>query len=172
MKVHRDQTWTRRGFSLLWDVDALARVVEPAGVVSLRKLFALARDWPAELPGTAGDALVVAGLEGLLDALAPDDAGTWLENDLKRLMLEFQNEYEGVAALVFWLPSGRKRLTMSRATEEYFWKRSPAREPHLPLGRCLWAGAESDAARILAAADPDPDPDGKAYVGLYHPRIS
>ncbi len=83
MNVHRDQTWTRRGSSLLWDVDALAGVAKPAGVVSLRQLFLLARHWPADLPGTTGGAVVVAGLEGRLDALGSEDAETWLENDLK-----------------------------------------------------------------------------------------
>ncbi len=172
MKIHRDQTWTRRGLSLLWDSDALARIVAPGDVVSLRQLCAIARRWPAELPGADGDALIVAGLEGLLDTLAPDDAQTWLEHDLKQLILDFQNEYEGSAALIFWLPAGRRRLTMSRATEAYSWQHSPAKKPHLPLGRYLWAGAESDVARILVSDEANPDPDGPAYIGLYHPRIS
>ena len=172
MKIHRDNTWTRRGVSLIWDPNALGDIVDPVHVVSLRELHGIARVWPDELPGNDGDALVVAGLEGLLDTLSPTDAEIWLEYDLKHLILDFQSEYEGRAALIFWLPSGSKRLTMSRATEEYFWKQSPDRGEHLPLGRCLWAGAESDAARILVSDEDDPDPDGAAYIGLYHPRLS
>ena len=42
----------------------------------------------------------------------------------------------------------------------------------LPLGRCLWGGAEADVARILVSEEKDPDFDGEAYVGLHHPRIS
>jgi len=171
MKLQRDDTWMRRGLSLLWDAGALARVTDPRAVLSLRQLFTLT-SWPEDLPGTGGDALVVAGLEGLLDTLSPEDAEVWLENDLRHRILDFQNEYEGTAALVFWLPSGRRRITMRHASEEYFWKPSPAREPYVPLGRHLWAGAEPDVARILVSEESDPDPDGDAYVGLYHPRLS
>ena len=173
MNLHRASGWMRRGLSLLWDADTLSSVVPPGSVVSLREFFAIARSWPDELPGAGGDALVVAGVEGCLDALSPDDGSTWLETDLKRVILEFQDEYQGQAALILWLPSGRRRVVMAPATEEYFWKYATSRTaPTLPIGRCLWAGAESDAARIIVSDTHDPDIDGPAWVGLYHPRIS
>lgn len=163
----------RRGFSLLWDADTLFGVAPPPGVVSLREFFAMTRSWPEELPGVGGDALVVAGVEGCLDALGADDGTTWLESDLKRAILEFQDEYQGQAALILWLPSGRRRVVMAPATEEYFWKNATSRTaPTLPIGRCLWAGADSDAARIIVSDASDPDIDGAAWVGLHHPRIS
>jgi hypothetical protein len=147
--------------------------VSPSEVVSIREFFAMAKAWPEELPGEGGDALVVAGVEGCLDALSDDDGKTWLEVDLKRAILGFQEEYEGQAALILWLPSGRRRVSMVRATEEYFWtNRSSRNADGLPIGRCLWAGAESDVARILISDAPEPDVDGDAYAGLYHPRIS
>ena len=133
----------------------------------------MTRSWPEELPGAGGDALVVAGVEGCLDALGDDDGQAWLETDLKLAILSFQDEYQGQAALILWLPSGRSRINMVPATEEYFWKtRSSASVPGLPIGRCLWAGAEPDAARIIVSEARNPDVDGDAYVGLYHPRIS
>ncbi len=173
MRVLRDSGWTRRGFSLLWDPNALSKVASPSGVVSIRQFFSMANAWPEDLPGTGGDALVVAGVEGCLDALTDDDGKVWLETDLKQAVLSFQEEYEGQAALILWLPSGRRRVSMVRATEEYFWKSDSSRSvPGLPIGRCLWAGAESDVTRILISDAADPDVDGDAYVGLYHPRIS
>ena len=173
MNLQRGTGWMRRGFSLLWDADTLFRVIPPAGVVSLREFFAMTRSWPDELPGVGGDALVVAGVEGCLDALRADDGSTWLESDLKRAILEFQDEYQGLAALILWLPSGRRRVVMAPATEEYSWKNATSRTaPLLPIGRCLWAGADSDAARIVVSDASDPDLDGPAWVGLYHPRIS
>ena len=173
MNVQRDSGWMRRGLSLLWDADSLFKVVAPAGVVSLREFFAVARSWPDELPGAGGDALVVAGAEGCLDALGADDGSAWLETDLKQIMLDFQDEYQGQAALILWLPSGRRRITMAPATEEYNWRNAASRTaPSLPIGRCLWGGAASDAARIIVSDAPDPDIDGSAWVGLYHPRIS
>ena len=173
MNLQRDSGWMRRGVSLLWDAAALSKVVSPAAVTSIRGFSAMSRSWPDELPGFGGDALVVAGVEGCLDALAHGDGQVWLETDLKPLILLFQEEYEGQAALILWLPSGRIRISMVTATEEYLWKTgSSTSEPGIPIGRCLWAGAESDAARIIVSAASNPDLDGSAYVGLYHPRIS
>ncbi len=173
MQILRQRRWVRHGFSLLWDPTTLASVASPDQVLSMRECFALRHDWPDELPAGGGDALVVAGLEGCLDALDPDDAVTWLESDLKALVLDFQACYMGDAALILWLPSGGKRIRMSAATERYTWTLPP---PHgdrtLDLGRCLWAGAESDVARILVSDDPNADYDGPAWVGLHHPRIS
>jgi hypothetical protein len=173
MKLQRDSGWRRRGFSLLWDASALSEVVAPTDVVSIREFFAITKSWPEVLPGSSGDALVVAGVEGCLDALDDKDGTLWLETDLKHAILDFQEEYEGQAALILWLPSGRRRVGMVRATEEYFWRtRSSKDAPGLPIGRCLWAGAESDVARIVVSSEASPDVDGGAYVGLYHPRIS
>ena len=173
MNIHRHRGWTRRGFSLLWEPRALADVIAPSAVVSMRELFALRQAWPGELPGSGGDALVVAGLDGCLDSLSEADALTWLETDLKSVVLDFQAHYQGQAALILWLASGRTRIGMDLADEEYYWKVAAGRDAaRLPLGRCLWAGAETDVARILVSDEKVPDLDGEAYVGLHHPRIS
>ena len=173
MKLHQQGVWKRRGVSLLWDPAALREVLNPSDVVSIRQFFDLSRAWPEELPSSGGDVLVVAGMEGCLDVLEPTEAETWLEADLKTAILDFQHEYEGSAALMFWLPSGRRRLKMGRATEEYFWLAgSTGSGQEVPLGRCLWGGAEADVARIMLTGDARPDADGEAYAGLYHPRIS
>lgn len=165
--------WKRRGFSLLWNPRVLTTVIAPTAVVSVRDLFAFRKAWPDELPGSEGDSLVVAGLDGCLDSLSAQDALAWLETDLKSTVLSFQEHYEGQAALILWLASGRSRIGMDLADEEYFWKVNAGRDGgRLPLGRCLWGGAETDASRILISDEKYPDFDGEAYVGLHHPRIS
>jgi hypothetical protein len=144
--------------------------VKPAEVVDLRGLFTLAGKWPEELPSSGGDALVVSGLEGILDSLDSDDLVAWVEGDLRPAILSFQEEYEGQAGLIMWLPSGGKRMEMDGATEHYFWK--PHSRARLPLGQYLWGGAEADVERILVSDDPEADSDGQAWCGLFHPRIS
>ena len=173
MKTITGEGWKRRGFSLLWEPRVLSALITPSAVVSMREFFALRKAWPDELPGSGGNALVVAGLDGCLDSLSPADAVTWLESDVKPLVLSFQEHYEGQAALVLWLASGRARVGMNLANEEYFWCINAAKDgPRLPIGRCLWGGAEADVARILVSEQKNPDFDGDAYVGLHHPRIS
>ena len=173
MNTIRGDRWKRRGFAFLWEPRILTTVIVPTAVVSIRDFFAMRTAWPDELPGSEGDALVVAGLDGCLDALSEQDAVTWLESDLKSTVLNFQEHYQGQAALILWLASGRTRIGMDLADEEYFWKVSAGRDgARLPVGRCLWGGAEADVARILVSEEANPDFDGEAYVGLHHPRIS
>ena len=169
----RGDHWKRRGFSLLWEPRVLTTVIAPAAVVSIREFFSLRKAWPDDLPGSERDALVVAGLDGCLDSLSEQDAVAWLENDVKSAVLSFQEHYEGQAALILWIASGRTRIGMDLADEEYFWRISAAKDgARLPLGRCLWGGAEADVGRILVSEEKNPDFDGGAYVGLHHPRIS
>lgn len=173
MRLIRDQSWTRRGISLLWNAEILSQLVTPEDVVSIRQLFMLVNHWPQDLPAAGGNALVVAGIDGCVDALTPEDAHLWLQADLKSCILSFQDEYEGQAGLVFWLPSGRKRISMTPATDAYLWRcAAPFSQQSLPIGQALWAGAESDAERIISTNESDLDIDGSAWIGLHHPRIS
>jgi len=172
VRTRYNRGWSRRGFALLWEVTTLAELVKPSDVLSLRQFFAVANQWPDDLPAADGDAMIVAGLEGCLDCLEAADAERWIEGDLKTAILSFQDYYEGQAGLVLWLPSGRNRITMKGATEQYYWKHRSAGEDGLPLGRLLFSGAENEVERILDSDDASVDYDGKHWIGLHHPRIS
>lgn len=171
MLALNDTKWQRRGFSLLWGPEALASFARPEEAATVREFFNMSRAWPDALPSSDGDALVVAGLEGCLDSLAPADAEEWLRSDLKEQVLRFQSEYQNDAALIFWLPGGRQRVRVSATSDEINWVcGGQYSSTSLPLGRCLWGGAQSNAVRIVHP--PGTDPDGQAWAGLYHPRIS
>jgi len=172
VNIRHNQGWPRRGFALLWDPVFLAKLGNPSDVVSLRRFFALADNWPDDLPAAGGDALVVSGLEGCLDVLGSADSANWLEHDLRSAILSFQDHFQGQAGLILWSPSGRNRINMNRATEEYFWKHRDTGGAGLPLGRLLFSGAENEVVRIMDTDDPNADSDGKHWIGLHHPRIS
>jgi hypothetical protein len=173
MKTLREDRWKRRGISLLWDAATLSQLAAPHEIVSIRQLFALIGHWPDDLPSNGGNALVVAGLEGCLDLLSPADAEQWLEGDLRTVVLACQGHYNSDAALIFWLPTGRERVRMNRASETYTWACAASYSgQQLPIGRILWAGAEADAVRLIDPASTNADPDGPAWIGLYHPRLS
>lgn len=116
--------------------------------------------------------LVVAGVEGCLDVLDGPDAERWLTEDLRPAILSFQSFYEGQAGLVFWLPSGRNRITMRGASETYHYKHRGSGEDGLHIGQLLWSGAENEIERLMNTQDSNADYDGKHWVGLHHPRIS
>lgn len=173
MKILQGDVWKRRGVSLLWGGEALSVLAQPQDVVSIRQFFALVGQWPDDLPCNDGNTLVVAGLEGCVDLLEPIEAETWLKSDLLPAVLAFQDEYSLEAALVFWLPTGKNRVKMNRATEAYSWVcAAPHGNQHLDLGRILWAGAETDVGRIIDPNCANNDPDGPAWIGLHHPRLS
>ncbi len=172
VRTRFNQSWSRKGFSLLWDAEAMAAIADPLEVVSIRRMFAMVDDWPDALPVAGGDAIVVAGVEGCLDVLDGPDAERWLTEDLRPAILSFQSFYEGQAGLVFWLPSGRNRITMRGASETYHYKHRGSGEDGLHIGQLLWSGAENEIERLMNTQDSNADYDGKHWVGLHHPRIS
>lgn len=172
MRVLTDKSWSRRGVALLWSGPVLVEIAAPAEVVTIRRFFDIAHRWPEDLPSNGGKTLVVAGLEGCLDALTPQDAEKWLRDRVRDRILSFQDEYEGQAGLVFWLPRGEKRIKLVRSADAHLWQCAPPFRDRLPIGRLLWGGAESDAGHILNPREKNQDPDGPAWVGLHHPRIS
>lgn len=165
----------RRGSSLLWEPRALSALgVRPNDIRPLRALFALAADWPEELPSCDGHVLVVSGLDGCLDALSPEDAERWLEEDVRDVLISFQDAYGGGAGLVFWLPNGGRRVRPQPAADAWDWRCGGAASGRvLPLGRALWGGAERDA-RPMILLDGSPQARGTEpiAVGLHHPRLS
>lgn len=173
MKILQGDVWKRRGVSLLWGGEALSVLAQPHQVVSIRQFLAMVGQWPDDLPCNDGNTLVVAGLEGCVDLMDPIEGEAWLKSDLLPAVLAFQDEYSLGAGLVFWLPMGKNRVKMNRATEAYSWVCSaPHSNQHLDLGRILWAGAEADVGRIIDPDCTNSDPDGPGWIGLHHPRLS
>jgi len=169
VRTRYNHNWHRRGLALVWDFEVLSAVIEPAKVLSMREFFALADNWPDDLPAADGHAMAVSGLEGCIDVLNSKDVERWIETDLKEVVLSFQDFYEGQAGLIFWLPSGRNRISMKGASEQYYWKHRDSGDGGIALGRLLFSGAENEVERILSQDDPDYD---KHWAGLHHPRIS
>jgi hypothetical protein len=173
MRTVEGDVWKRSGLNLLWGAEALGSITNPTEIASIRDLFLMGRKWPQDLPSNGGRTLVVAGVEGCLDCLSPDDAAEWLDADLRPLLLSFQEEYEGQCSLVLWLPTGHRRIVMNRAHETYLWKcNAPFSGRELDLGRIIWGGAEADVARIIDGVASNRDFDGAAWIGLHHARLS
>ena len=84
--------WRRQGHSILWDAAELTSLCGDKSPISLRQLLML------KVSGWAGvddllirdRALVVAGLDGALDALHPEKATDWLEQSIYPAVLSFQ----------------------------------------------------------------------------------
>lgn len=166
MKQLLDTVWQRRGVSWIWDDEALYSVAKPPEVFSLRQFLQAGKTWPDDLPSNDGNTLVVAGLDACLDLLLPADADGWLGNELKSAVLSFQDAYSGEAALIFWLPTGRRRFHIDMASDAVRWRCSaPNSDQRIEFGRLLWGEAREYPQEIILA-------EGAKPAGLFHLRIT
>ena len=166
MKKLRDTVWQRRGTSWVWDAEALAQVAQAGEVWSLRQFLGAVGLWPEDLPSNKGTTLVVAGLDGSLDLLPPDEAEKWLAEDIKQAVLSFQDFWESNAALVFWLPGGAGRIVANPATDAVSWRcAAPYAKQQVDFGRILWGEAREYPQEIVLH-------EGGKPAGLFHLRIT
>lgn len=169
----QDDTWTRRGISILWDADCLNELCKPKQVISLRRFLQLCGAcWPDDdLPLVNDRALVVAGLETCIDSLPPAEATEWLEQAIYPAIISYQSEVAdggNQASLVFWLVE-HKRLDYRNSEDSYYWHcGGEYKGEQICLSQCLFNGAQHDLRRIQISGDKNTD----RWVGLYHPRIS
>lgn len=165
MRQLLDTVWQRHGTSWIWDVEARNQVCAANEVWSMRQLLRAVGSWPNDLPSN-DQTLVVAGLEGGLDLLNPLDAETWMGNAVKDAILSFQAYFEGEAALIFWLPSGKGRIKLNPATDSISWRCAvPHGESLLAFGRIMWGEANEYPQEIVLRRGGEP-------AGLFHLRIT
>src|SRR5688572_17155581 len=165
MRQLQDTVWQRRGTTWLWDEEARNHICAAGEAWSLRQFLRAVGKWPVDLPSNKGKTLVVAGLDGSLDLLAPNDCETWLGDVVKPAILGFQDEFEGEAALVFWLPAGHNRLRVQAATDAVSWLCHTPHGDQIDFGRILWGEAHEYPQEVLLR-------DGAKPAGLFHLRIT
>lgn len=166
MRQLLDTVWRRHGTSWIWDEEARNQVCAANEVWSMRQLLRAVGSWPNDLPSNDNQTLVVAGLEGGLDLLNPLDSETWLGNAVKDAILSFQAYFEGEAALIFWLPSGKGRIKLNPATDSISWRCAvPHGESLLAFGRIMWGEANEYPQEIVLRRGGEP-------AGLFHLRIT
>ena len=161
-----DNVWQRRGVSWIWEESALGTVATAMEVASLRELVLTSSNWPQDLPSNNGNTLVVAGLDACLDLLSPTEAEVWLERYLKRTILDFQDEYQGDGALIFWLPQGARRLQTEVPSDAVYWRcAGPHDGERIDFGRPLWGETQEYPKEIVMNK-------GDRHIGLTHARIT
>jgi hypothetical protein len=167
--MRNDDIWTRQGVSLIWDADLLRQLCTTENVISLRQFRQLhSCGWSGVEPAQVDEvALVVAGIEGCIDALSPDEASDWLRQAIYNAIVSYQSEvsYGGdAAALVLWIVDAQ-RLDYRTSEDQWYWHCGGEHQgEQVPIGRCLFNGAASDLKEIQ-------DSTGKS-LGLFIRRIS
>ncbi len=165
-----DDVWIRRGINILWDGETLAQLEAAPKVISLRRFFELFESgWPEDqIPFINDNALMVAGLDVAIDALAAEEAEHWIEQEVYTKIQDFQSFFDSQCALIFWMAE-KSRWRENASENSYEWHLSGKYKGQLlPIGRCIWNGAQNGVRRIEIT-----DAKGKnQWIGLHHHRIS
>jgi hypothetical protein len=160
------------GISLLWDAEVLNQICSAESVRSLRQFLCLFHaGWPEEtLRLVNSRTLVIGGLEAAMDTLNPQEAVEWLEQTVYAAVRDFQDNVAdggGEAALIFWFADGR-RIWHRASDNTHHWHCSGEfGQQSLPIGRCIWNGAESSVRKLVTEAD-----NKQRHIGLFLRRIS
>lgn len=164
-----DDTWTTCGVSALWEAVGLHRLAGRSRTVSVREFLRLhAAGWPEDAAALSERALVVAGLEAVLDALEPAAAQDWMLGTFYRAVHDYQDvggpgDGGREAALIVWLADGKRMVR--KMTGGYEWHCAIRSHGKLPLGNLLFNGAESSVREIRIVG-------ANEGAGLYCDRIS
>ena len=165
MRELSDTVWQRRGVSWIWNVEAFATVANSNDIVSFQRYMRVSHNGFEDFSNIE-ETLVVSGLDASLDVLEPESINDWLQFDVKKSILLFQDIFTNEASLIFWIPLGHNRLKIETATDNVYWKCAP---PHnkvqIEFGRLLWGDSNGNPQKIKFG-------DTDEIAGLYHPRIT
>jgi hypothetical protein len=163
----KDDVWKRRGVSILWDGDTLVKMDAASKVISLRRFFDLFEEgWPEDrLPLVQNGALMVAGIDVSIDALNPEAAIKWMEDEVYPKIYDFQSWAGSDFSLILWM-TDQNRWKENTSANTYEWHLGGKHKGGLfPIGRCIWNGAQNDVRHIEVG-------DQGKWIGLYLERIS
>jgi len=169
----RDRTWHSCGISLLWDAEALNELCPPESVRSLREFLRQHQaGWPEDTLNLINNrTLVIAGLEAAMDTFNPQDVVEWLEQTVYPAVRDFQDNVAdggGEAALIFWFADNRRIWHRAADNTSHWWCSGEHREHSVPIGRCIWNGAEPSVRSIVTVDHEKKDRN----IGLFLRRIS
>ncbi len=167
-----DKTWITSGISILWDAETLNEICSAESVSSLRHFLGLFNaGWPEDnLNLVNGRTLIIAGLEAAMDTLNPQEAVDWLEQTVYPAVRDFQDNVAdggGEAALIFWFADGRRIWHRAADNTHHWYCSGEFSQQSIPLGRCIWNGAESSVRKLVTDTE-----SKQRHIGLFLRRIS
>ena len=115
------------------------------------------------MPFINDHAVMVAGLDVMIDALAPDEAVDWVEQQVYTKIQSFQSSVDN-CALIFWMAEKSRWLENAGENSYSWWLSGNYKQQTFSIGRCIWNGAQNGVKRIESAKG--------QWLGLYHQRIS
>lgn len=157
-------TWQYKGSSVIFDRQAIGRLLESAQHVSLRTALAWLHDTPQ--PPASRSSILVSGLETMMQLLPPQEAHDFLLCRIRPLIIRLQNSWE--CGLVFGFPDPPQAFVEDPVNEEILYQ--PRAQHKVRLSEGLWDGnAAVTMKRIIREASLQ---SREETLGYYVPRIS
>ena len=158
--------WQRKGSSIIFDRAVLGEFISQGAVISLRKALGWMNGIP-DHPPVPGRAIVISGLETIMETLPPRSAEEFLTHRIRSLIIELQNRWTDFGIL-FGFSSHEKAFEETAFEEEVLFLRGDRKQVRLSEG--LWDGSASVNMKRIVKED---QKTGKEKtVGYYVARIS
>lgn len=136
--------WQRRGTSIIFDRESLADFIADDRIISLRQALAWLRGFPTEAPGRT---IVIAGLETVLETVAPEQAEAFLRYRIQPLARTLQTIWPE-CGVVFGFAAPAGAFVESGMDETVRFRLRNRRE--VRLSEALWGGTEAvDMLRLV-----------------------
>jgi len=160
--------WQRQGFCIAFDGKSLGPFIAQGALVSLREALAWMRGFPDTPPVPAGRAILICGLETVLETLPLNETEDFLARRIRPLLLEVQNRWTGAYSLIFGFSSHERAFEETSLEEAVLFLRRDRKIVRLSEG--LWGSSTTaDMKRVTREGDKQ----GEAItVGYYVARIS
>lgn len=163
MKILDGESWTRQGITFLWSAQRLQPMFNPPELWSLARFVRSCTGPEAPLPSNAGRAVVVAGLDSMIDALGTH-ATDWVSTEFKHALQQFGRQGMSERAVIFWLANGSNRIAASAIDDTYALIQQPAGS--VPF-RALLSGAQDGLRRLVKPNTKETDAVGDNWHGLH-----
>jgi len=158
--------WQRKGSSVIFDRAVLGEFISQGAVISLRNALAWMKDFP-DHPPVPGRAIVISGLETIMETLPPPLAEEFLNQRLRPLIIELQNRWTE-CGILFGFSSHERAFEETAFEEEILFLRGDRKQ--VRLSEELWGGSASVNMKRIVKEEQKTRKEKK--VGYYVARIS
>jgi len=141
MKDMDATTWKRMGSSIVWSPELLGPLIMTGEALPVRTVLCWMEDGFSDSPPGGGSTILVGGLQTVLEtADSPEEAYTWLRENIMPLVRAVQSQWDRVG-LVFGMDGPGKLFHHNEADDLVYFGRSRDRTKNIRITLGMWNGA-------------------------------
>lgn len=162
MKEMDSTTWRRSGSSIVWSPELLGPLITTGEALSVRTVLCWMKDGFPDSPPGGGSTILVGGLQTVLEtANSPEEAYTWLRENIMPLVRAVQSQWDRVG-LVFGMDGPGKLFHHNEADDLVYFGRLKDRTKNIRITLGIWNGAATGEGAYKLIVP------GTTEVGGYH----